>query len=82
MFYMTDLLFGRGGSTLQNLLSRGVSKTKMSAFRCSGVVDGRPICLKRPFTLKGSAGENYVSGKEIIGGMIKHIVENMPEPSE
>ncbi len=82
MFHMTDLPFGRGGSPLQNLLSRGISETKMSAFRCSGVVDGGPIYLKRPFTLEGSAGEIYVRGTEIIGGMIRHIVDNMPEPSE
>ena len=29
VFHMTDLPFGRGGSPLQNLLSRGIYKTKL-----------------------------------------------------
>ena len=31
VFHMTDLPFGRGGSPLQNLISRGIYKTKITA---------------------------------------------------
>jgi len=33
VFHMTDLPFGRGGSPLQNLISRGIHQTRISAIR-------------------------------------------------
>ncbi|MDZ7775688.1 MAG: hypothetical protein U5L09_08890 [Bacteroidales bacterium] len=33
VFHMTDLPFGRGGSPLQNLISRGYKETKISALK-------------------------------------------------
>ena len=56
---MTDLPFGRGGSPLQNLITRGISKTKISALRCNEEIDAGPIYLKRPLSLHGSAEEIY-----------------------
>ena len=35
VFHMTDLPFGRGGSPLQNLISRGIYSTKISALIAS-----------------------------------------------
>lgn len=46
IFHMTDLPFGRGGSPLQNLISRGIYRTKISAIRCSKILDGGDVFLK------------------------------------
>ena len=34
IFHMTDLPYGRGGSSLQNLIQRGQSSTMLTALRC------------------------------------------------
>ncbi len=43
VFHMTDLPFGRGGSPLQNLISRGIYKTKISAIKVVKEIDAGPI---------------------------------------
>jgi len=45
-FHMTDLPFGRGGSPLQNLISRGFKKTKISALKVVKELDAGPIYAK------------------------------------
>ena len=80
MFHMTDLPFGRGGSPLQNLIVRGISKTKISAFRCVEELDAGPIYLKKPLSLQGSAGEIYLRAARIIEDMIVEILSTRPIP--
>lgn len=46
IFHMTDVPFGRGGSPLQNLISRGVYKTKISAIKAMEELDAGPVILK------------------------------------
>ena len=46
VFHMTDLPFGRGGSPLQNLISRGIKKTKLSAIKVVRDIDAGPIYMK------------------------------------
>jgi methionyl-tRNA formyltransferase len=58
---MTDLPFGRGGSSMQNLISRGICQTKLSAIQCVEEIDAGDIYLKKDFSLKeGSAKELYL----------------------
>ena len=33
IFHMTDLPYGRGGTPLQNLIDRGITETKITAFK-------------------------------------------------
>ncbi len=82
VFHMTDLPFGRGGSPLQNLLSRGIYHTKISALRVTGGVDEGPIYLKRDLDLsEGSAEEIYRRAAEIIfREMIPEIIKDRPVP--
>lgn len=82
VFHMTDLPFGRGGSPLQNLISRGIYETKMSALRCVEDFDAGPIYLKRPFSLYGNAEEIYLRASNVIAEMIKIIIENDLMPIE
>lgn len=80
IFHMTDLPFGRGGSPLQNLISRGIYDTKITALRCQSEIDAGPVYLKRPISLWGTAEEIYMRAAEIIEDMINWIVDDQPEP--
>jgi methionyl-tRNA formyltransferase len=82
IFHMTDLPFGRGGSPLQNLISRGIYQTQMTALRCVDELDAGPVYLKRPFKLDGRAEEIYRRAADVIEAMIAEILRNRPEPVE
>ncbi len=80
IFHMTDVPFGRGGSPLQNLISRGIYETKISALRCEKELDAGPVYLKRPLSLYGTAHEIYVRAGRQIELMIAEMVNNEPTP--
>lgn len=80
VFHMTDLPFGRGGSPLQNLISRKLYETKISALRVVEAMDAGPIYLKRPLFLYGSATEIYIRASQIIFDMLDEIVELRLQP--
>ena len=78
VFHMTDLPFGRGGSPLQNLISRGIKETKISALKCVKELDAGPVYLKAPLTLDGSAEEIMARAYGIVEGMIRVLHERNP----
>lgn len=80
IFHMTDLPFGRGGSPLQNLISRGIYETRVSALRCNEALDAGPVYLKRSLSLYGSAQEIYMRATDIIEEMIVTIINEQPVP--
>lgn len=80
IFHMTDLPYGRGGSPLQNLITRGIYETKISALRCVEEMDAGPIYLKKPFSLHGSAEEIFLRASDVIEDMIVEILEKLPVP--
>jgi methionyl-tRNA formyltransferase len=85
IFHMTDLPFGRGGSPLQNLISRGIYNTKISAIRCEKEIDSGKIYLKKNLLIKnGSAKEIYLKSGKIIKKMIDEICKKniIPKPQE
>ena len=80
VFHMTDLPFGRGGSPLQNLIARGIKKTKISAIKVVGEIDAGPIYFKEDLELYGSATEIfYRTAKTIFEKMIPSIIATQPE---
>jgi methionyl-tRNA formyltransferase len=79
-FHETDLPFGRGGSPLQNLISRGYKETFVTALRMTEEIDAGAVYLKKPLSLNGLAEEIYMRAAEIIYSMIKVIVLEEPEP--
>jgi len=81
VFHMTDLPFGRGGSPLQNLISRGIYHTKISALKVDKGIDTGDIYLKRDLDLNGSATEIFRRGNLIIMEMIISILENKIKPT-
>ena len=80
IFHMTDVPFGRGGSPLQNLISRGIYETKISALRCEKDVDAGPVYLKRDLSLYGGAEEIYMRAGKIIQEMMREITLLQPVP--
>jgi len=82
IFHMTDVPFGRGGSPLQNLISKGIYETKISAIKCVKELDAGPVYLKRDFSLWGNAEEIYIKASKIIEDMIIDIIKNNPKPME
>lgn len=81
IFHMTDLPFGRGGTPLQNLLSRGIYETQISAIRAAKGIDTGDIYLKRALSLEGDAEGIYIRCFDIITDMIKEIIEANPAPT-
>lgn len=84
IFHMTDLPFGRGGSPLQNLIVRGIQKTKITAFRCVEEMDAGPVYLKRSLSLAGAAEKIYLRAARIIRKMILQIEQGsiIPTPQQ
>ncbi|GAB6282480.1 MAG: hypothetical protein STSR0008_12260 [Ignavibacterium sp.] len=84
VFHMTDLPFGRGGSPLQNLIERGIYKTKISALRVVEELDAGDIYLKKDLELYGAAEEIFLRANDIIFEMINEIVKKdlKPYPQE
>lgn len=81
VFHMTNLPFGRGGSPLQNLLIRGIYKTKLSAIRVEAGLDSGPVYMKRDFDIsRGSAQEIFESAARIDFEMMSDIIKNNPKP--
>jgi len=82
VFHMTDLPFGRGGSPLQNLISRGITHTKISAIKVVKEVDAGPVYLKKELCLNGNAEEVFLRASKIISTMIEKIIEKNPIPQD
>lgn len=79
IFHMTDLPFGRGGSPLQNLITRGIYETKLSALKCTAQLDAGDIYIKQPLSLWGTAEEIYLRAAELTKEMIIQIVKEKPQ---
>lgn len=75
VFHMTDLPFGRGGSPLQNLIARGIEKTKISAIRVEEGLDTGDIYWKEELDLSGNADAIFRRASAIIfSNMIPQIL--------
>lgn len=82
VFHMTDLPFGRGGSPLQNLISRGIYKTKISAISVTNELDAGDVYYKEDLDIsEGSADDILRHVSDIIFNvMIPKIVEDNLNP--
>lgn len=78
-FHMTDVPYGRGGSPLQNLITRGHRRTKLTALRMVEDFDAGPVYLKEELSLEGRAEEIYIRASYLAADMILKIIKNNPE---
>lgn len=81
-FHMTDVPFGRGGSPLQNLVSRGIKETKLTALRMTEQLDAGPIYAKHSLDLSGSADEIFRRAATISLDIIAWMIAHEPLPIE
>ena len=79
-FHMTDLPYGRGGTPLQNLILRGYTATKLTAFRITSKLDAGPIYLKENLSLRGTAHQIYARASLLAVTMIKQMIANKVSP--
>ena len=79
-FHMTDVPYGRGGSPLQNLISRGHQTTKLTALKMTNQLDAGDVYLKAPLSLEGSAQEIFQRCAKLTFEMIKSIITIEPTP--
>jgi len=79
-FHMTDLPFGKGGSPLQNLIVRGIKKTKLTSLKMIAELDAGPIYKQDDLKLLGSAHEIFKEMSKIIIKQMKFIVSKNPTP--
>jgi methionyl-tRNA formyltransferase len=81
-FHMTDVPFGRGGSPLQNLVSRGLKETKLTALRIMDQLDAGPVYTKRPLDLSGSAEDVFRRAASVALDIVEWLIANEPSAVE
>ena len=79
-FHMTDLPFGRGGSPLQNLISRGYRQTMLTALRMTAELDAGPIYAKQELDLSGTAQQIFERAAALVYLLVRRILTEHPEP--
>jgi methionyl-tRNA formyltransferase len=79
-FHAAPLPFGKGGSPIQNLISRGFSETKLTAFRMKSGFDDGDIYLQRDLSLSGSAHEIFLRIAKLTASMIEEMIGSWPTP--
>lgn len=82
VFHTADLPYGRGGSPIQNLIIRGIYKTKISAIEVVEEIDAGDIYLKEDMDLeKGNINEiiKCISDK-IFNNMIPEFLKRELKP--
>ena len=79
-FHMTDLPYGRGGSPLQNLISRGVRNTKLTALKMIEELDAGPIYRQDELSLDGRAQKILAEMSLLAIEQIKYIITYNPDP--
>jgi len=79
-FHMTDVPYGRGGSPLQNLITRGHTRTKLTALRMTRDFDAGAVYLKEDLSLDGNAEEIYIRATCLSAKMVEQIIKRRPDP--
>jgi len=79
---MTNVPFGRGGSPLQNLISRGIMETKLTALKMVEQFDAGPVYLQETLSLHGTAEEIYERSSLLAAKMIEQIIQSDIDPKE
>ena len=75
---MTDLLYGRGGSRLQNLIFRGHKDPILTALRMVQVIDAGSVYVKCPLSLKGTAHEIYIRAAQLSYEIMQCMIKDEP----
>ena len=75
-FHTAPLPYGRGGSTIQNLIIRKFKKAPVCAIKMTNKIDSGPIYLKKNISLNGSLNEIFERISDAVLFMITKIIKN------
>lgn len=81
-FHMTDVPYGRGGSPLQNLITRGHTETKLTALKMTNELDAGPVYLKKDLKLDGRAEDIFKRMSCLVYDMVHEIINEDITPKE
>ena len=81
-FHSTPLPFGRGGSPIQNMISKGFKSTEVCSLLMVEKFDAGPIFLRTEVGLHGNLREILERIYNIIGEQIKILLEKEIIPEE
>jgi methionyl-tRNA formyltransferase len=83
IFHPTDLPYGRGGTPIQNLITRGIYDTKISAIRANEEMDAGAIYMKVPVNISEGNVDDILKSMSSIyfNKMIPDIINTQPIPT-
>lgn len=81
-FHAAPVPFGRGGSPVQNMITRGFDTTELTAFRMVAELDAGPVYLRREVSLAGTVEEIFLRLGRDAAQMIVDIARDTPQPVE
>ena len=73
-FHASDLPHFRGGDPIGNQQARGITETKLTAFRLVEALDAGPILLQEPLSLAGTKADVLARIAGLVPGMIRRII--------
>jgi hypothetical protein len=73
-FHASDLPHFRGGAPIENQQKRGITETKLTAFRLTEHLDAGPILLQEPLSLAGTKADVLARIAALVPGMMARII--------
>lgn len=73
-FHASDLPNFRGGAPIENQQRRGITETKLTAFRLVEQLDAGPILLQEPLSLAGTKADVLARIAALVPGMMTRII--------
>ena len=80
VFHTAPLPYGRGGSPIQNLISRGYKKSPVCALKMCEGIDNGPIYKQKDISLEGSLSDIFKRLNVTVNQLIKSLIKHLPEP--
>lgn len=80
-FHPSHLPYGRGGTPIQNLITRGFEETKLTAFRMTEEIDAGPVYSQETLSLQGPLHQIFAREMILAARMIKWLIKNEPTPT-
>ncbi len=81
-FHTAPLPYGRGGSPIQNLISRNFKKTNLCALKMTDEIDGGPIYKKEKLSLNGNLDEIFNRISLLIIKIINDLLKKNITPKK
>ena len=80
IFHTAPLPYGRGGSPIQNLIIRGITRSPVCALKMTDVLDGGPIYDSQEISLDGNIDKIFSEIANCVEKLILKICKSNPIP--